>query len=211
MKSSSKFIKWAKRESYHKGFVCHFYISDSNQRKQKQYYGKYDYAIFNLFSDSANWMVKGTVDHGILSLRGKRSQVPCLNCFALNKEFYDSLRRLGKEGNKKFELGLILNARKLRNYFKVIPVSAEWWKVDYIPVDKCHHFDNVRYRKPLSPFNYCDVIRIEVPKSLHFGVPMASIPSECIVGVLVRRGRYSDTRKCLDMKGMGNIEVFPLL
>ncbi|MCW4047892.1 MAG: hypothetical protein NWE99_10115 [Candidatus Bathyarchaeota archaeon] len=54
-----RFIEWAEEERVRRGLMCHFYMAESD----KQYYGKIDYAYFNLYSDSRNWLVKGTPKH----------------------------------------------------------------------------------------------------------------------------------------------------
>jgi hypothetical protein len=74
MNEVSKFVKWAKEKIAWRGLICHFYIAES----QKQYYSRTDFAYFNLFCDSRDWVVKGTTGHGIRSQRGKVHQLPAL-------------------------------------------------------------------------------------------------------------------------------------
>jgi hypothetical protein len=61
MQELTRFKRWAERG---RGLLCHFYEAEG---KQKQYYTKLDYAYFNLFTDSPNWVIKGTIGHGIRS------------------------------------------------------------------------------------------------------------------------------------------------
>jgi len=202
-----KFVSWARRKSYRRGLICHFYIAES----QKQYYYKTDYAYFNLFCDSQDWVIKGTTGHGIRSPRGKTSPVPCLNCFEINDKFYDALRRLENEGNEKFELGLILNKRRLRNYFEVIDVSTKPPSL-LPPPNECHYYDWPRMRaRALRPFNNCDVVRVEIRPSDFRGIPIAVIPNSIVMGMLVKHGDYFCVKKLLREKKLGDISVFPLL
>ena len=157
MTEISKFIRWANLERQYRGLLCHFYIEKSKQ----QFYSTTDYAHFNIFSDSRNWIVKGTPKHGIKSKSGKTSPVPCLNCFEVNKKFYDALKRLHTQVNQKFELGIILNKRKLKSEFNVIDVC----NIPPFPrpsPKECHYYDFPQFRKGvLDPFNFCDVVRVE--------------------------------------------------
>jgi len=207
----SRFIKWANKKSFHRGMLCHFYMEE--KEKQKQYYTKPDYAYFNLFSSSREWLVKGTTEHGITSIRDKRSPIPCLNCFEVNDKFYEALRKLSEEGNERFELGIILNKRKLKNlHFKVIFVSKLTKPPDpFPPLNQCHHFDWASKRGALWPFNRCDVVRVEIPKSDLLGIPIAPVPYHTIMGVLVKRDQYDDVIELLDWKRFDETEVFPLL
>lgn len=123
MPSIKRFRSWAKKDSRGRKLICHFYIKGS----KNQYYDNSDYAYFNLFSGSKSWLVKGTLEHGISSRTGKRSKVPCLNCFGVNDEFYKAMKNLAKNGNSRFEFGIILNKRKLKNTtFGVIDVSTDF-------------------------------------------------------------------------------------
>lgn len=202
-----EFVSWAKKISYRRGIVCHFYIPEST----KQYYDKTDYAYFNLFCNSKEWIVKGTVGHGITSQRGKRSPVPCLNCFEVDDEFYKAIKQLYAERNGKFELGILLNKRKIKNDFKVIPVSNEHPK-ERPPPNKCHHYDNPRFKKGvLSPFHYCDVVRIEIPKSNLHEIPIGFIPYRAIIGMLVKQKDRRAIVDLLKIKEMDEVKVFPLL
>lgn len=210
MKKITGFIRWANRTRKRRGLICHFYIAKST----RQYYSKTDYAYFNLFSDSREWTVKGTPHHGIKSQRGKRSPVPCLNCFELNNEFHEALKVLCNKGNEKFELGIIFNKRKLKNWFgkkKVIDVSTEP-PSPLPPPKKCHHYDWPRKRRGvLDPFNYCDVVRVEIPKSSFHNLAIESIPYHIVMGMLVKQDDYADICELLESKMWDEIEVFPLL
>ena len=203
----NSFKKWARSQSYRRGMICHFYMPESN----KQYYGKTDYAYFNLLSNSLDWLVKGTTGHGIKSKRRKSSSIPCLNCFEVDDEFFWALKKLTPGDNTKFELGILLNKRKLRSYFGVIDVSIEWPHPIPSP-NKCHYYDNPRFRQgTLYPFNYCNVVRVEIPRSAIHGVHIAPISNDQIMGMLVKRGDYRAITKLLKFKGMEEVEVFPLL
>jgi len=213
MSSLNKLEHWASREGRRRGLVCHFYISKS----EKQYYSTTDYAYFNLFNNSPDWIVKGTTEHGIASKRGITSPVPCLNCFELNDKFYQALDRLSEEGNSRFELGIIINKRRLKNHFgktKVIDVTPIFKPPHPFPSPKeCHHYDWARSRRKLWPFNNCDVVRLEIPE-LDFGHPIAVIPCDTVKGVLTRGKEYHGIMKMLqDIKkwDMSQISIFPVL
>ncbi len=206
MLNIKKFRSWAKKESHGRRLVCHFYIKDS----KNQYYDNSDYAYFNLFNKSKVWIVKGTPGHGIKSRMGKQSKVPCLNCFEVNDEFYKAIKELGEYRNSRYEFGIILNKRKLKSHWKIIDVSTEW--PESIPgPNRCHHYDNPRFRSgTLSPFNYCDVVRMEIKKKT-LEQPIAELPRNMIKSILVKKGTKSDIRKLLIKKGFENIKIFSIL
>jgi len=207
MKKVEEFKKWAKRESYRRGLICHFYITDS----EKQYYNKVDFAFFNLLSKSKDWIVKGTTGHGISGKKGKSSRVPCLNCFEIDKEFYKAIKTLYVERNEKFDFGLIFNKRKLKNSFEVIDVSTE--RPNPLPPrNKCHRYDNPRFRYGvLRPFNFCNVVRVEIPSSDLRTLPISSVSSKAIKGILVKKSDLNIVKKQLKLKGMNQVRVFALL
>ena len=212
MATLKDFRRWAKRQSHRRGIICHFYIKQRDgQSKQKQYYDKLDYAHFNLLSDSKSWLVKGTTGHGITSKRGKRSKVPCLNCFEVDDVFCSSLMRLARNGNDRFELGILLNKRKLKNRFDVIDVSTR--RPNPLPLpNRCHMYDNARSRMGvLNPFNFCKVVRVEVPESELPEVPIARIRPDAILALLVRRRARKAAIDRLRDKGLEEVEVFGLL
>jgi hypothetical protein len=213
MNELSKFTRWADKESPGRGLICHLYISES----EKQYYSKTDYAYFNLLSDSRNWIVKGTTAHGIASKRGKVSLIPCLNLFEVDDKFYKALDLLSNEGNKRFDLGIVFNKRKLKGSFgkaKVVDVRPIVRPPDPFPSPKeCHHYDWARSRHKLWPFNQCDVVRLEIPES-DFGLPIAIIPYQAIMGMLTRRKDYHGITKIVqDTKrwDTDKVQIFPLL
>lgn len=213
MKKISKFVRWANRTRKRRGLICHLYIPKST----KQYYSKADYAYFNLHNDSDSWIVKGTPHHGIKSAKGKRSPVPCLNCFEINEKFYDALKELQARRDEiriTFELGVIFNKRKLKNFFgrkHVIDVSTDY-PSPLPPPRECHYYDRPRKRiTTLFPFNYCDVVRIEIPESEYNHLPIVCIPYDKIMGVLVKEKNHQSTSRLLRSKGWGDIKVFPLL
>ncbi|HUW47657.1 MAG TPA: hypothetical protein VMW36_02805 [Patescibacteria group bacterium] len=118
----ARFKRWANSHRSGRGLLCHFYTVEG--KKQKQYYTKPDYAYFNIFSKSPDWLVKGTTGHGITSERKRVSQVPCLNCYKVNDDFYTGLKTLAEEGNQKYELGIILDKAALKKVFEVVDVLA---------------------------------------------------------------------------------------
>ena len=200
----SKFIRWANHIRPYRGLICHFYIGKS----RKQFYSTTDYAYFNLFSDSRDWIVKGTPKHGIKSQRGKSSPIPCLNCFEINEEFHEALRTLYDEGNEKFEFGIIFNKRKLKNHFNVVDVSTSP-PFPRPPPKECHCYDWPRKRRgALAPFHYCDVVRVEIPQSEVHKLPITSIPEHIIMGMLVNQEDYPAIESLWEW---GEIRVFPLL
>jgi|GEM_PF-6045155 len=213
MNELTAFIHWANRISSRRGLICHFYISEST----KQYYSSTDYAFFNLFSDSKNWMVKGTTEHGVISKRGKTSPIPCLNCFEVNDKFYEALKQLSDKGNTRFELGIIFNKRKLKTHYgrnKIIDVTPIAKPPDPFPSPReCHRYDWICSRRKLWPFHQCDVVRLEIPET-DFGLPITAIPCQAIMGMLIRRKEHHGIVNLLqelkkwDMKRIG---VFPLL
>jgi len=207
MKKADEFKKWAKRESYRRGLICHFYITES----KKQYYDKTDYAFFNLLSKSKDWIVKGTSGHGISGKKGKPSRVPCLNCFEIDKEFYKAIKTLYTASNEKFDLGVIFNKRRLRNRFKVIDVSTDIPK-PLPPRNICHHYDRPRFRYGvLRPFNLCNVVRIEIPNSDLRTIPISAVSNRAIMGILVKKGDIDIVKRLLKLKGMNQVRVFALL
>lgn len=211
MKKMNDFIKWARTNAKNRGIVCHFYIQQSDsENEQKQYYDKMDYAHFNLLSKSRSWVIKGTPNHGINSKRGKRSKVPCLNCFEVDDLFYDAMRKLIKRGNDKYEMGILLNKRRLGNDFNVINVSTKIPRPRPKP-DKCHYYDLPRGRFVLKPFNFCNVVRIEVPRNIQIDEPIVGIRYKAIMGFLVRSKMKLKIQRLLKEKGLGNVKVFSVL
>jgi len=223
MKSLDRFGKWVRKNSYRRGIICHFYISESERPrkpskklKQKQYYSKTDYAFFNLFSPSKEWIVKGTIHHGVTDKWGDQCRVPCLNCFEVDEaKFLDALEQLRTEGNPKFEVGLLLNKRKLRTHFGYDEVCDvdDVKKVGYgvLPNKECWKYDIPSQRvKVLRPFHLCDVVRVRIRKSPIIRLPVHAIPIEVVMGLLVRRKDY---RAMLDMPKVAKfgLEVFPVL
>jgi hypothetical protein len=206
-KQLRNFISWAKEKSFRRGLVCHFYMPES----EKQYYDKTDFAYLNLFSDSTNWIIKGTPNHGIRSRRHKWSPVPCLNCFQVDEEFHSAMKTLVDKRSKRFDVGIVLYKRKLKNKFNVIDVSIERPN-PLPPPNKCHYFDNASSRRGvLFPFNYCKVVRIEVPRSDFRQIPMACISGKCVAGLIVKHGDYWNVSRLLKQKGMNRVEIFPIL
>jgi hypothetical protein len=181
MTEQSRFIRWVRKYSPRRGLICHFYIRE----KGKRYYGKVDFAYFNLFCPSKDWVVGGTKNHGISSARGKRSPIPCLNCFEDNEKFCQVIKKCEPDRSDQFEIGIIFNKRKLKKDFTVINVSTNG-PSPLTPPNKCHHFDNPRFRiGPLHPFNFCDVVCVEIPERNQLPA-IGLIPSDSIMGILVK-------------------------
>jgi hypothetical protein len=213
MKELTRFKRWANGHRSGRGLLCHFYTVEG--KKQKQYYTKPDYAYFNIFSNSPDWIIKGTTGHGISSERGKVSSVPCLNCYKVDDTFYEGLETLVEEGNQKYELGLILDKAALRKVFKVVDVLPWDHKDSRPPPSECYKYDIPAKKPALYPFNYCDVVRIRIPYSNLYDMPIARIPGDAIMGMLVKKDGYNDKAlaELLSEKweDLGDFQPFPLL
>ncbi len=217
MKEITKFARWIRKISPRRGMVCHFYFGDTmsgqgEKLPQRQYFSPTDFAFFNLFSGSSSWIVKGTTDHGISDERGRTSIVPCLNCFNVDEIFIDSLIQLQEEGNEKFELGLILNKRRLKGLFGSDNIQdVIEWKGGKRPMRRdCWRYDIPKFRKGvLDPFNYCNVVRIKTPKSKLREEPIVTIPLSIVMGLLIRERDYRTISNFPITEY--NVEVFPLL
>jgi hypothetical protein len=216
MKELTRFRRWANSHRPGRGLLCHFYTVEG--KKQKQYYTKPDYAYFNMFSNSPDWIVKGTTGHGICSERGKVSSVPCLNCYKVNDAFYEGLETLLEEGNKKYELGLLLDKSALKRVFEVIDVLPWNHKGSRPPPPECWKYDIPTKKAALYPFNYCDVVRIRIPFSRIYDMPIAEIPGDATMGILVKEEGYDENalaelylKKWEDTGDMGDFRPFPLL
>jgi hypothetical protein len=223
VKRFERFKSWVNENSPGRRIVCHFYIAEkpkveknakSKEAKQKQYFTKVDYAFFNLLSDSEEWVVKGTVHNGIKDKYGALCRIPCLNCFEVDGDFLKSLKQLPVTGNDKFEVGILLNKRKLRSLFGRENVCdvAEWKHGDDPqPNKRCWRYDIFSQRRwVLNPFNYCKVIRVRIKKTHLRGLPITAIPTTTVMGLFVRKEDYNAVRylpKVLE----NDLEVFPLL
>ena len=208
------FKRWANSNRKGRGLLCHFY--DAESKKQKQYYTKSDYAYFNLFCSSPEWIVKGTTNHGIQSEREKTSQVPVLNCYQIDEAFFEALENHCDEATKKYELGIILNKRVLRDHFGEDKVKdVELWDHhdSRPPPQECWKYDIATARRSLWPFNFCRVVRIKIPRQSLYKIPIKGIPRNAIMGLIVKKEGYEDKAmtKLLNQKRWGNLEVFPLL
>lgn len=197
--------------------ICHFYLKV--KKKQLRYYTKSDYAYFNLFSDSQDWLVKGTTGHGIRNHRDRPSKVPILNCYQIDNEFYEALETLCDDTANNPELGIIFNKRELRRCFGEENVrDVELWdhQKPRPSVDKSWQYDIRTKRTALWPFNYCKVVRIEIPHSRFYGLPIKAIPRSAIMGLLVKQEGFEEEElsKLLRIKKWEEIEdfeFFPLL
>lgn len=123
MQRLASFRNWLRKNRPRRGILCHFYIAG----KTKPYYGKIDFAYFNLISESKEWIVGGTEGHGVMSKSRKRSRIACLNCYEVDDKFLEALGELDPAQNDKYEIGLILNKRKLKlgGHFKVEDVELK--------------------------------------------------------------------------------------
>jgi hypothetical protein len=188
-------------------------------KKQKQYYTKPDYAYFNIFSDSSDWIIRGTTGHGITSQRGKVSQTPCLNCYQVNDEFFDALEKLSSGGNKKYEVGVIFDKQELRKIFRednVKDVNAWTHELPRPTPNECWYYDIPKKKMALWPFSYCDVVRIRIKPSALYGMTITAIPSSALMGLLVkedgyRHGTMSRLMRKKKWEEIDEFEVFPLL
>jgi hypothetical protein len=208
-KEISRFIRWTNENVPYRGLICHFYILG----KEKQFYTKADYAHFNLLLDSQEWLIKGTPEHGISSLRGKRSQMPCLNSFEINAAFCEALKKMAEQGNTRFNLGIIFNKRRLENLgYKVVSVVAiKRPPSPYPPPNHCHYYDWAYKRHSLWPFNKCSVTRVEIPMSGFIGSSIARIPRHVVMALLVRKDQEEDIRELLVSKKFKETEIFSVL
>jgi len=223
MGSFDRFKRWVKEYSYRRGIICHFYISkrDSEEAdterkaKQVQYFTKADYAFFNLFSQAEEWIIKGTIHNGVRDKYGNLCRVPCLNCFEVNSRFLKALRRLSIQGNDKFEIGVLFNKRRLRSHFGNDEIcNVDDWMKNGCPElsnKQCWRYDIFWKRKwVLDPFNFCNVVRVKIPKSGLRRLPIYPIPLEHVVGLLARRNDYEavlDSPKIIEH----TLQVFPVL
>jgi hypothetical protein len=222
MKELEKFKRWVKECSYRRGVICHFYISKGDKEeeakgkaKQVQYFTKADYAFFNLFSQADEWVVKGTIHNGVKDKYGDLCRVPCLNCFEVNNKFLKALGQLNVNGNDRFEIGVLLNKRRVRMHFgknEVCDVD-DWMKTGCpeLPNKQCWKYDIFWKRRwVLDPFNFCDVVRIKIPKSGLRRLPIYPIPLENTFGLLVKRSDYVAILGLPKIKEYA-LEVFPVL
>lgn len=78
--------------------------------------------------------------------------------------------------------------------------------------NKCHYYDHPKKKYgALKPFHNCQVVRIEIDESGLRLKPIAAIPGKAIMGVLTKRADFSAIRDLLGKKGLGDIQVFPVL
>lgn len=81
---------------------------------------------------------------------------------------------------------------------------------------RCWLYDIRKARPRLTPFNYCDVVRIRFSKTHLYGIPIGVIPRKAIMGLLVKSKGYNHNilSNLLTEKGWDeneNFEVFPIL
>lgn len=212
MKELTRFKRWADRNRRRRGLLCHFYEKDS----KKQYYTDSGYAYFNLFSDLPDWIIKGTTDHGIRSEREKTCQTPVLNCYQIDDKFYEALENHCNDANKKYELGIVLSKSELKHHFgegNVADIELWGFKGRKPPPSECWRYDVWSGRKRLWPFNNCNVVRVRIPRSRLFGIPIKVIPGAAIMALLAKEEGFEEKAmsKLLEKKGWKGVEVFPLL
>ena len=221
MNGLQRFKSWVRQNGKSQGMVCHFYYaekeSDSKNRKPKQkpHYSKIDYAYFNLFSKSKDWLIKGTTGHGIRDDNNKKSDVPVLNCYEIDDYFYDALRQPPEEWIADYELGIILDKAELKRHFGRMNVKhiKPWYYGDpYPPPSRTWCYDKLQERKgSLEPFNFCNVVRVKIRRRKYLGLPIKTIPRGGVLGMLVKRGSYHVMCRLLKQKKWSNVAVFPLL
>jgi hypothetical protein len=210
LKELTRFKRWANNNRRARGLICHFYKTAS----KKQYYTDSGYAYFNLFSESTDWIIKGTPGHGIRSERNKVCQTPVFNCYQINDTFYEALESHCTEEKKKYELGLVLSKVDLKRHFKednVIDVELWDHQKSRPPPNKCWRYDVWQGRKQLWPFNKCDVVRIRIPVGL-YGLPIKAIPGSAVMALLVKEEGFEQGQmlKLLEKKRWNDKEVFPI-
>ena len=214
MKDLTRFRRWADQRRRRRGLLCHFYEGVSE--RQKQYYTKVDYAYFNLFSESPDWIIKGTTSHGITSQRDRTSMVPCLNCYQVNEKFYCALEEHCGQSKRKYEFGIVLSKSELKRYFgeeNVVDVGL-WDHHQQRPQpSECWRYDIATARRSLIPFNYCDIVRIRIAKSSVYGIPISTIPRSTVMGLLLRQQgcNLSAIERRLRKKTWDEVEIFTLL
>lgn len=212
MKEFARFKRWADQNRKGRGLLCHFYETGS----KKQYYTESGFAYFNVFSETPNWIVKGTTDHGMKSERGKTCQTPVLNCYQIDETFYEALENHCNNTDKKYELGIVLSKNQLKNYFgveNVIDVELWTFKGPRPSPPECWRYDVWQGRRRLIPFNKCTVVRAKIPKSELYELPIKSLPREVVMGLLVKEQGYDEKAfsELLGQKGWKDTAVFPLL
>jgi hypothetical protein len=80
--------------------------------------------------------------------------------------------------------------------------------------DECWKYDiGGKPRKKLWPFHNCQVVRIRIPTSGLYSLPIIRIPKKVIMGLLVKKEGYNDRimEKILKNKKWKEIEIFPIL
>jgi hypothetical protein len=216
MNGIDRFNSWVAQRSKQGKLLCHFYYStngdsENEDSAQKRYYTKVDYAYFNLLSRAKDWIVKGTMGHGIDS----SSIVPVLNCYEVNKEFIKALNEPVDKWAADYELGIILDKKGLTyEYGRSNIADVKPWHYGNPPcaLSRTWCFDIFEKRRGvLDPFNWCDVVRLRIKRKKDLGIPLKLIPHYLIPALLVRRGNYHVMRKLLERKRWRDVEVFPLL
>jgi hypothetical protein len=94
----------------------------------------------------------------------------------------------------------------------VIPVKAVPNYFPRPPLNECHHYDLITKRKALTPFEECDIVRLEVSRRRILNQPLDKIPGSLIIGMLVNQDiPVEKIEKRLAMKGISDAPIFSLL
>ena len=115
----------------------------------------------------------------------------------------------------KYELGMILNKRILRNYFGEDNVKdVELWdhhESSRPPPEDCWQYDIATARRKLWPFNSCQVVRVRIPRNGLYKIPIKGIPRNAIMGLLVKKEGYEEKAmaKLLKSKKCGKVIAEP--
>jgi hypothetical protein len=171
--------------------LCHFYELDT----KKQYYTDTGYAHFNLFSNSPDWIIKGTTGHGIRSEREKVCQTPVFNCYQIDEEFYEALETHCGDQSKKYELGIVLSKNELKRQFGQSNVAdIELWNYQKSrpTPSECWRYDVWQGRRRLWPFNKCNVIRVRIQESRFYGISIKAIPYAAMMALLVKEDGFDE-------------------
>lgn len=134
----------------------------------------------------------------------------------MDESFYEGLETLRERGNEKYTLGIVLDKAVLKRDFEVIDVSPWDHKNSRPSPDECYKYDIPSKKTALWPFNFCKVVRVRIPESHLYGLPIKSIPGIAIMGILVKKEGYNHVAmsKYLTRKKWDDREdswIFPML
>lgn len=202
-----KFIRWAKEKEKGKGLLVHFYIKKKSER-----YEPPDFFILNMLFMSREIFMKGTTGHGV-KYKDRPCEVPVLNFFEVNGKFYDAIKEYYKNRGsyQKYQYAIILDKRKMGGMFRLVMVKDISEATGRIGPRNCHHYDVFRSRVgSFQPFNYCGVTRAEVKSDRVLRKPIARIPTNFLIGIMVPKEEKRIFRELLKQKGLTSVEVFAL-